>query len=230
MTPGSLRWSQAGQSCEVFLWLGTWSKTSPLCDLYPVPNPSHRRRRRSHAHGVVISKQSTLLPARCQTSVGGEVIPEMKGLSAILFALMSAALLLAGCGGGGGTRACWPPPTWFPAQMWLSYPIPGSTAVATSIGNVILANTGGSGPVTVTLSSTAGASTIDTSGRAPSPLPSPYATPGASSTNMLDYLDYIVPTLSHATTYTVTAAITNETSVPPCQEITTQTLGTFTTI
>ena len=69
------------------------------------------------------------------------------------------------------------------------------------------------------------------------PLPTPNATPGPNPNNMMVngsifaiYLAVPIPTLSPATTYTVTAAIENGVNTPQCADITTQPLGGFTTM
>jgi hypothetical protein len=150
----------------------------------------------------------------------------------------AAPLVLAACGGAAGSISAdpqsgtnCPPPTFFPAQLWLSYPMPSTMNVPVSVGQIILANTGGSGPFSITVTSGAASVPVGAVSRAPSPLPTPYATPGPNTqSNMTVYLAAPIPTLSPATTYTVTASIENGVNTPQCADITPQTLGAFTTM
>jgi hypothetical protein len=128
-----------------------------------------------------------------------------------------------------------PPPLPIP-ELILLYPAPGATGVPDAIGSLVLSGNGEDyyGPTTIALTtmSTGGGVTVvaqGTPGPAPSPLPSPLATPselGADAPNS----GLPVPTLSPATTYSVSRTYEDFSEKPPtCRTHVTQILGTFAT-
>lgn len=140
---------------------------------------------------------------------------------------------LTACGGEASTHtslACGSPPPVAIAELWLSYPGPGTTAVPRSIGNVIFAYAGD--PFrsdTVMITSSAGSIQTGALSPASSPPPVPHATP-ANYTGSVSYLTVSIPTLAANTTYTVRYTYTDFADNPPtCQTRITQTLGTFST-
>lgn len=157
----------------------------------------------------------------------------MKPFIAAVFTSVIGAALLVACGGGAsdpGSSTCGSPPPVALPELWLSYPEPSATAVPRSIGNVVFAYAGNPFQSdTVSITSTAGPVPASTFTAAPSPLPSPHATPANYGGNVT-YLAVPVPTLAPMTTYTVSYTYTDWADNPPsCQTHVTQPLGTFTT-
>lgn len=149
---------------------------------------------------------------------------------------LAAAALAAGCGGGGGASdpavvSCGSPPPVPIPQLWLSYPVPGSTAVPTTIGMMIFAGNpnGRFGTDTLAVTSATGNLSVGSFTTPPSPLPTPYATPSNYSGNV-PFVAVSLPTLAPATAYEVSYTYTDWSSMPPaCTQKITQQLGSFTT-
>lgn len=142
-------------------------------------------------------------------------------------------------GGSGGTvnsppssASCGSPPPVAIAELWLSYPEPGATSVPTDIGEIVFAgdDTNYFGPDTVNVSTPTQVSVpVGAFTAAPSPMPTPYATPAAQSGDV-PYEAVPVPRLSPSTTYTVSYTYRDWANTPPsCTQSITQQLGTFTT-
>jgi hypothetical protein len=142
------------------------------------------------------------------------------------------ALALAGC----NTQAtkC----TFFPEPLRpvdLVFPVPGSTAVPTGIGVLVVQGDFSSfqsafgGSLTLNLTTQLGSQVASGPiGAAPSPLPSPLATPFAGLN--LPFGGVTIPMLQAATTYVVTFTHNDQADNPPsCVAPTTVTLGSFTT-
>ena len=143
-----------------------------------------------------------------------------------------AVTLLVACAGGatnpGVNPGCgFPPPLPAPPAPYLIYPAPNATAVPDNAGVLVFGGPSASGPIAIF---TSGVSVpIGAFTAAPSPLPSPHATPGAQFSNY-PYYAAPIPTLSPASTYTVTSSYQTWADTPPsCTATATQTLGSFTT-
>jgi hypothetical protein len=150
------------------------------------------------------------------------------------FLAVTAFGVLVACAGAGGTSStmgCGSPPPTSPPQLWLVYPMPSATAISDSIGNLIFADVGAGAQGTSIGLSTSGVSvTVGAYTAAPSPLPSPRVTPGPKFGANAPYVAVPIPTLSAASTYTVTFTYPAWADNPPsCTTTETQTLGNFTT-
>lgn len=144
--------------------------------------------------------------------------------------------VLCSCGGGflrsspQAAATCGPPwtePTPYPA--WLAYPPSGSTNVATTIGKFI--EKGASpGGLAIIVSSPSGNLPLGTPTAAPSPYPTPFVTPPPNDYVNGPYMAVPLPTLSPATTYTVSDQFMYWSNNPPqCEAPVTQFVGSFTT-
>jgi hypothetical protein len=128
-----------------------------------------------------------------------------------------------------------PPPLPIP-ELILLYPAPGATGVPDAIDSLVFSGNGEDyfGPTTIALTtmSTDGAVSVvaqGTPGPAPSPLPSPLATPSGLGIDTPNS-GLPVPTLSPATTYSVSRTYEDFSEQPPtCRTKISETLGTFTT-
>lgn len=151
----------------------------------------------------------------------------------LAFTVLLGFSTLAACGGGAtqSNPGCgFPPPVPVP-WLTLAYPIPGATNVPPSIGIMLMAGevNGFYGPDTVALASWAGSVPIGTFTAAPSPLPTPYATPAGSSGDIPN-VAVPLPTLSPATTYTASFTYTDWADNPPsCRTQITTKMGSFKT-
>lgn len=159
-------------------------------------------------------------------------------LTRVLFASIAVLATLSACGGstpGTPTPAatCGPPPPVPVPWLALAYPVPGTTNVKMSVGLLVFAgNTYDyySNPATVSVSSTSGSNVpVGAYTAAPSPMPTPYATPASASGN-IPYLAAPIGTLAPATAYTVRFTYADWNGVAPsCVGQFTQTIGSFTT-
>jgi hypothetical protein len=138
-----------------------------------------------------------------------------------------AGVILAACGGGNGSTSPSPVPCplaaaqAIPAPPDLLYPMPNATGVPN--GNfTLVAGYGTFTPPPAQIVPANGGTTIAGGpwGPAPSPLPSPAATPRSSSETLYGSA---IPALAAQTTYNVDVTF----GTPPCQ--TTETAGSFTT-
>lgn len=149
-----------------------------------------------------------------------------------LFTLMGG-VVIAACGGSGSPASnvatCGPPPPSAAPPLVLVYPIPGAVGVPIALGEAIFL-----GPYsldTVAITSSSGAA-VSTGGFmvAPSPLPSPNAAPSNYNPASGPFIAVPVPTLSPATTYSVTYSYQGYADSPPsCTSTVTLPLGSFTT-
>jgi hypothetical protein len=141
-------------------------------------------------------------------------------LFAIAFAACSSNTTIASCG--------LPPPYPVP-EMSLAYPIPGSTNVPIRLGELIFEGDHVGATLTVESPGAGNPLVLGTPTSAPSPLPTPYATPSGLS-GAVPYFAVPVPTLSAATTYSVSYAYRTFANNPPaCIKFATAELGEFTT-
>lgn len=123
-----------------------------------------------------------------------------------------------------------PPPVPEPA-FWLAYPMPGAVDVPTSTGQLIGYGFPffGFGNQAVVLASAGGSVSLSDFVAAPSPLPSPYATPPPQQTGEA-YYGLTLPALSAQTTYSASFTYTDWADNPPsCRTQITRPLGSFTT-
>lgn len=150
-------------------------------------------------------------------------------------AVIFVALLVAACGPTTqGTQCLTPAPEPF-RPVDLVFPIPGSTAVPTGIGVLVVQGAYSSiqaafgGSLIVNLTTKLGLPVASASiGPAPSPLPSPLATPPEVSLDPKGGIS--IPPLSGLTTYVVTFTHNDHANNPPsCVAPTTDTIGSFTT-
>lgn len=162
--------------------------------------------------------------------------------SRITIAFIFACTFLGACSTasvqlGGGNQLQTPAPCGLPppvpiAELWLSYPQPGATSVPLNIGEIVFAgaDTGYFGSDTVSVSSSTQATVpVGAFTAAPSPMPTPFATPPNSSGNV-PYEAVPIPTLSPSTTYNVSYTYRDWSSKPPsCTQKITEQLGAFTT-
>lgn len=145
------------------------------------------------------------------------------------------ASLLAACGGGAVTQAqhvaptCGPPPPSAAPNLQLVYPEPAATDVPASIAYLVISGdiTTRYGTGVLSMQSSSGiAVPVGAYTAAPSPLPTPHATPAGGG----PYIAAALAALSPATTYSVKYAYTDYTGVPPsCIGSYAQPLGSFTT-
>lgn len=145
--------------------------------------------------------------------------------------LIFVASLLAACGGGhmpSPQATCGPPPPVPEPFLALAYPEPNATSVPTSVGILVFA--GYPGALKISMQSAGGgAIPIGAPTAAPSPMPTPFATP-ANFGGDVPYFSAPIPTLSPATTYSLSYTYTDYTGIPPaCVGPVTQQLGAFTT-
>ncbi len=149
-------------------------------------------------------------------------------------ALIFVALVLAACGPTGQqTRCLFFPEPFRPVD--LVFPIPGSTAVPTGIGVLVIQGAFNDiqvafgGPMSVNLTTQSGLPVASAAiGPPPTPLPSPLATPPEVSNSPKGGVS--IPLLTGATTYVVTFTHNDQANNPPtCVAPTTNTLGSFTT-
>ena len=158
----------------------------------------------------------------------------------LFVAVVAIGITLAGCSASSGgitpvSRApladCGSPPPVPDPMLWLAYPEPNATGVSTSVGVLIFSGFSEDyfAPISVALSSASGSVAVGALKGAPSPLPSPYATPPGFNGDVPD-LAAPIPTLSPATAYSAsyTYAVWDSTS-PSCRGSLTRILGTFTT-
>lgn len=141
------------------------------------------------------------------------------------------ASLLAACGGGqtpSPQATCGPPPPIPDPFLALAYPAPNAVNVPLSIGMVVFA--GYSGGLKISMQSGSGANIpIGAPTAPPSPMPTPYATP-ANYGGEVPYFAVPIPSLSPATTYSLSYTYTGYTGVPPaCVGPITHGLGVFAT-
>jgi len=142
------------------------------------------------------------------------------------------ALALAGCNPQATKCTPFPEPL---RPVDLVFPIPGSTAVPTGIGVLVVQGAFDSiqsafgGSLTLKLTTQLGLQVaMGPISAAPSPLPSPLATPFAGLN--LPFGGVTIPPLQAATTYVVTFTHNDQANNPPsCVAPTTVTLGSFTT-
>ena len=124
-----------------------------------------------------------------------------------------------------------PPPVPNPSLQLVS-PLPGSTSVSTGIGLLIFAGMpqGFYDTATVTMTASSGANVpVGAYTAAPSPSPTPYPVPSGWSGNV-PYVAAPIPTLSPATTYTLSYTYLDFNGVPPsCTGPVTLPLGSFNT-
>ncbi len=158
----------------------------------------------------------------------------------LFVAVVAIGITLAGCSTSGGnitpvSRAplanCGSPPPVPDPMLWLAYPEPNATGVSTSVGELIFSGFYADyfAPISIALSSAGGNIAVGTLAAAPSPLPSPYATPPPPNAN-LGFIAAPIPTLSPATAYTISWTYVVWDSTPPnCRGSLTRVLGTFTT-
>jgi hypothetical protein len=150
----------------------------------------------------------------------------------VAFAVAAAAAALAGCSVS-TTPAPQPtcaPPAPVPLQIAdLVYPIPGATRVPPGIGLLVFFGFGDLAPGTsIRLSDAAGMVPVGSVTAAPSPLPTPNATP--SGQNSQQFAAVPIPRLAPATTYTVALRYLAYADNPPvCQATYTKKLGSFRT-
>jgi hypothetical protein len=147
-----------------------------------------------------------------------------------IIALCATCAACSGGSPGAPRRTCGFPPPVPLEPLFLAYPVPSTTGVPTSIGSVIVQGfvDGFYGPGTISVSNAAGVAIVKnvSATAAPSPLPTPLASP----VDDLPYEAVPLPTLMPMTEYTVTAAEPDFGETPPlCRTIDTLTLGTFTT-
>jgi len=136
--------------------------------------------------------------------------------------LLIAAGAMIAC--SGTTISC---PAGGPAviELSLAYPIPNATNVPVNLGVVILS---GAFRGIVDVRSPVGPVALGSPTSAPSPLPTPYATP--LERGNVPYFAVPVPTLSPATTYTVSYVQIGPANDPPsCVAPATVNAGSFTT-
>jgi hypothetical protein len=149
--------------------------------------------------------------------------------SSLALALVALASVLTACGGNSGTArmTCGPAPLEPIPAHWLIYPAPNATDVPDSIGELVFAGLVQSGD-SVGLATAGGASVpAGPFTAAPSPLPTPYATPPSSG---IPLAAAPLPVLSPGTTYAVGYTYTTWADNPPvCKGPATQPLGSFTT-
>jgi hypothetical protein len=161
----------------------------------------------------------------------------------VLFcALAGVALFLSACGASSSgapsysaviaEATCGPPAPGPRPFLALSYPEPNSTAVPTTIGQVIFAGSlqGVTGNATLQMTTSAGATVpLGPPTAAPSPMPTPYAVPSGWSGN-IPFMAFPVPTLSPSTTYNFQYTYTDSGGLPPtCTVQVTGPAGSFTT-
>lgn len=148
-------------------------------------------------------------------------------------AFIFLTLALVACGPAVRSTQCLTPQPLRPVD--LVFPIPGSTAVPTGIGVLVIQGAFSEiqvafgGPMTVSLTTQLGLPVASASiGQAPNPLPSPLATPQEVSSLFKGGVS--IPPLLAATTYVVTFTHNDHADSPPtCIAPRTDTLGSFTT-
>jgi hypothetical protein len=148
--------------------------------------------------------------------------------------ICAATAVAVACSSNGGavTRKVppcgYPPPEPAPA-LFLAFPIPSSTNVPVSIGEVVVQGDPQYiyGPISVSLASAAAPVVSDV---APSPAPSPLPSPIASPLGTTSYYAVPIPTLAASTTYTANISYLDWSDNPPtCRAPNTQQIGTFST-
>lgn len=141
-----------------------------------------------------------------------------------VFAL--SLVFLTACANDPATGICNMPAI---ATMTLVYPENGAVAVPDATNEIIVATQGGTQSASVTLSPAPANQPASSFTAAPSPLPSPYATPQTGT----GWNDYAVPmgTLAAGTKYTVNYTVSFGGTPSPggCPTSVTQSIGTFTT-
>lgn len=177
------------------------------------------------------------------------VFLKLRFRAAAAIGILSVVSVLSACGGGGvggvgnapPTRTptpapavtCPPPPTTpTPIPGWLAYPPNGSTNLAINIGEIIEQGADyGLGGLTVTVSSSSVNLPLGTPTIAPSPYPTPFAMSPPEFINHTEpYIAIPLPTLSPATTYTVSDVYTGWADNPPqCSAQYGQFMGSFAT-
>jgi hypothetical protein len=149
--------------------------------------------------------------------------------------IVCAACAIVACSSSGGavnTRkvdSCgFPPPVPAPA-LFLAFPIPSSSGVPVSIGEVVVQGDLQYlyGPISVSLTSPTAPVFSDV---APSPAPSPLPSPIASPLGGTPYYAVPIPTLAASTAYTASINFLDWSDNPPlCRAPSTQQIGTFST-
>jgi hypothetical protein len=166
----------------------------------------------------------------------------MRNTHYVSIAPVTLLAILAACGGGyvsnsGGTRGpsdsaqCGSPPPVASPWLSLSYPVPYATNVPTAIGVLVFAGAPSSrlGTAKVAVSSAHGTVPVGPFSAAPSPMPSPYATPSGVSGHY-PYVAVPIPTLASRTVYSVSYTYTDwESTAPSCSTTITRLAGRFTT-
>jgi hypothetical protein len=130
-----------------------------------------------------------------------------------------------------GSGQCGSPPPVASPWLSMSYPIPSATNVPTTIGTVIFAGVPSSrlGTSKLTISSANGTVPVGQFRSAPSPLPSPHATP-YGATGSYPYVAVPIATLAPRTLYNVSYTYTDWVSTAPsCSTTITRFAGRFTT-
>ena len=141
----------------------------------------------------------------------------------------SCAVALQTIHAGSFQTGCGLPSTVPIAFLSLANPVPGSSAVPTTIGRIIVSGLFFGSSTPITLSGGGVAVPLGTPTAAASPLPSPLASGLAGGTTPL--LQLSAPTLLPATLYSVSfsQSVFSSSNPPACSSLSTQTIGTFTT-
>jgi hypothetical protein len=152
----------------------------------------------------------------------------------VAFAVTAAVAALAGCGGSTAKpnpqATCGPPPPVPLPVVDLVYPIPGASGVAPGIGLLVFYGFVELKPGnSIQLSDAAGTVPVGSVTAAPSPLPTPNATP-TNDGNFQQFAAVPVPRLAPGTTYRVALHYLGYADDPPaCQATFTLKLGSFRT-
>jgi hypothetical protein len=173
------------------------------------------RRRRSRRTARALKLANTLARKRRSMTV-----------NRLLYGVFAVSCSLAACSGTATSSCGSVAPVPVPS-ISLAYPVAGAGNVSTDLGDVIFA--GMSAGATVYIRSNLGPVAVGSPTAAPSPLPTPNATP-SDMTGAVQYFAIPVPTLASTTTYSVSYAYSAFNGIPPaCSGQVTVNLGSFTT-